>query len=78
MKIEYLDRINAKAKVEVKVSAKVAHILEEDKEYFKPLSKEEIENLSKRKQNKYISIYRNFVIFWSLMPSRIFLIGSFL
>ena len=37
MKIEYLDRINAKAKVEVKVSAKVAHILEEDKEYFKPL-----------------------------------------
>lgn len=53
MKIEYLDRINAKAKVEVKVSAKVAHILEEDKEYFKPLSKEEIENLSKRKQNKY-------------------------
>ena len=53
MKIEYLDRINAKAKVEVKVSAKVAHILEEDKEYFKPRSKEEIENLSKRKQNKY-------------------------
>ena len=35
MKIEYLDRINAKAKVEVKVSAKVAHILEEDKEYQK-------------------------------------------
>lgn len=53
MKIEYFDRINAKANIEVKVNAKTGHFLKNEKNKHKTLTNEEYNALSKKKKEEY-------------------------
>lgn len=53
MKIKYFDRINANAKIEVKVNAKTAHFLKNEKDKHKTLTVDEYNTLSKKKQEEY-------------------------
>ena len=54
MKRTYYDAINAKAKIEIEVNAKVAHFLEEEEEKNKKLTADESMKLPKQKRETYL------------------------
>lgn len=53
MKVKFYDRINEKGYVELEVSAKVAHFIENENKKNRRLSNEDFNSLSKKKQEEY-------------------------